>query len=478
MMKMNLKQFARKYLRLFRDELASWQEISETFAEECKALGFVMDCGHGLEKAAGGSSDASMDWKVFGAAMGEIYDPRLLGNAIFSQWHFVDHGECPLTADRKRWFILAFQRLEELASAPEEGPFHGKLRKISLINRRPAEDFCHGGETVRQHLTVTSDGDVWLTSFDGAAPGAFWLTESKYGRIDREDWRKIASLLFRLFSRKNAPQTGGGWELLLTNRKGEIFLYRGGVHEDPKLLTFTSILQERLSLPELWGFQDMRRENRLLQVTVEICRQRPVGNDGFTEEKESLRLDRHERTVTYSRVKTDGSRLHAVYTMEQDLPRFMDSLRDALPEDRADWEEAREETDHEEDLPQCLVRIQWSRRPAAVYSFPYEESALPDHWEEFLTKIGAFCWEMGGGILSPFQERRGPYIYCAVEFTRGGKCYHYLTDDDSIRAGDEVIVPVGAAGERKVVRVVEKLYCTRATAPFPPEHTKKIIGKA
>lgn len=478
-MKMNLRQFARKYLRLFRDELVSWQEISETFADECRALGFVMDCGHGLTEAAGGNSDVFLDWKCFGAFMGEIHDPEILGSAIFSRWHYVDHGDGPLTADTKKWFLLAFQRMEELASVPKEGPFHGKLRKISLINRRPAEDFCHGGETVQQHLTITSDGDLWLISFDQYADDILQIARSKYGRIDREDWRAIAVLLFRLFSRKKAPQTGGDWELLLTNRKGETFLYRGGVHEDRKLLTFTSILRERLHLPELWGFQDMRLEDRLLQVTVEICRQRRTEKYSFTEEKESLRLDRHERTVTYSRVKADGSRLHAVYTMEQDLPRFMDSLEDALPEDTApDWEEDLEETAPKEDLPQCLVRIQWSRRPAAVYSFPYEESALPDHWEEFLSQAAAFCGDMGSGILSPFQRRKGPYIYCAVEFTRGGKRYHYLTDDDSICAGDEVIVPVGAAGERKVVRVVEKLYCTRRTAPFPPEHTKKIIGKA
>lgn len=475
-MKTNLKSFSRKYLRLFRDELASWQEISETFANECRALGFVMDCGQGLAEAAGGDDDVFQDWKVLGAAMGEIVSPKLLGGAIFSQWCIADHWGSPLTEDRKKWFILAFQRLEELASTPKNGPFRGKLRKISLINRRPPEDFCHGGETVLQHLTITSDGELWLTSFEETTPSDFRMTEARYGRVSREDWRKIAGLILRFFSRKKAPQTAGDWELALTNRKGETFLYYGGADVEPKLLSLTSFLQKQLDLPEIWGFRDMRLEDRLLQVTVEICRQRRTGKDSFTEEKESLSLCRHDRTVTYSRLKTDGSRLHAVYTMEQDLPRFMDSLRDVLPEAPGCDDAAGGRT--EEELPRCLVRIQWSRRPAACYAFPYRAASLPAHWEEFLTRTGAFCGEMGGGILSPFQERKGPYIYCAVEFTPGGKRYHYLTDDDSICAGDEVIVPVGAAGEKKVVRVVEKLYCTGGNAPFPPEHTKKIIGKA
>lgn len=473
-MKTNLKYFTRKYLRLFRDELASWQEISETFAEECRALGFVTGCGDGITEAAREYDDTFQDWKAFGAAMGEIVNPKFLGRGIFSQWRAMDHGEIPLTQDRKKWFILALQRLEELASVPKDGPFRGKLRKISLINRRPAEDFCHGGETVLQHLTITSDGDLWLTAFDETAVGLLWVNYGKYGRISREDWQKIAGLMIRFFSRKKAPQTTGDWELALTNRKGETFLYHGGADGEPKLLALTSFLRKQLGLPEIWGFRDMRLENRLLQVTVEICRQRRTGKDSFTEEKESLSLCRHDRTVTYSRVKTDGSRFHAVYTMEQDLPRFMDSIEETLPVTAGTARERQEA----EDRSRCLVRIQWSRRPEGFYRFPYEASSLPEHWEEFLTRVGAFCKAMGSGILSPFQERKEPYIYCAVEFTPQGKRYHYRTEDDSIRVGDEVIVPVGSAGEKKVVRVVEKLYCTGANAPFPPEHTKKIIGKA
>lgn len=448
-MKTNLKHFTRKYLRLFRDELTSWQEISETFADECRALGFVMDGGDGLTEGAG-DDDAFQDWRAFGAAMGELVNPKLLGRAIFSQWRAADHWGSPLTQDRKKWFILALQRLEELTSAPKDGPFRGKLRKISLVNRRRAEDFCHGGETVRQHLTLTSDGDLWLTSFDETASGLLRATEGKYGRISREDWRKIAGLMIRFFSRKKAPQTAGDWELTLTNRKGETFLYRSGADGEPKLLALTSFLQKQLDLPEIWGFRDMHRENRLLQVTVEICRQERTERDAFTEEKESLSLCRHDRTVTYSRQRTDGSRLHAVYTMEQELPRFMDSLRDCLPDEIVPTCEKSSTVDISEgDAPRCLVRIQWSRQPEALYLFPYEASSLPAHWEEFLTRTGAFCKALGSGILSPFQERKGPYIYCAVEFTPGGKRYHYRTDDDSICAGDEVIVPVGRQGRRK-----------------------------
>ncbi len=478
-MKTKLKHFTRKYLRLFRDELASWQEISETFADECRALGFVMDGGQGLKAITDENSDVFLDWECFGAVMGEIDAPDILGNAIFSRWYHEEKTPFSSMLECKKWFILALQRLEELASAPEKGRFRGKLRKISLITRRPAEDFCHGGETVLQHLTITSDGDLWLTSFDQTEPSAFRLTQAKYGWITPSDWRKTAGLIARLFSRKKSPQTAGDWELALTNRKGETFLYHGGADGEPKLLSLTSFLQTRLDLPEIWGFQDMRLQDRLLQVTLEICRQGSTGMSDHKEEKESLQMDRRERTVTYSRIRADGSRLHAVYTMERDLPRFMDSLKDCLPDEIAPTcEKSSAEDISEGDTPQCLVRIQWSRRPEALYLFPYEAASLPAHWEEFLTKTGAFCETLGSGILSPFQERKGPYIYCAVEFTPGGKRYHYRTDDDSICAGDEVIVPVGSAGEKKVVRVVEKLYCTGANAPFPPEHTKKIIGKA
>lgn len=70
------------------------------------------------------------------------------------------------------------------------------------------------------------------------------------------------------------------------------------------------------------------------------------------------------------------------------------------------------------------------------------------------------------------------YTFCGVTFLHGRQIYYYRTDDETIAAGDRVIVPVGNAGKTIVAEaaVVEKH--TRATAPYPVDRAKFVLGKA
>ena len=55
--------------------------------------------------------------------------------------------------------------------------------------------------------------------------------------------------------------------------------------------------------------------------------------------------------------------------------------------------------------------------------------------------------------------------------------YFYLTDDNSIKIGDTVIVPVGYSGKETEGTVVSVGQYLRVCVPFPVEKTKKIIRK-
>ena len=75
-------------------------------------------------------------------------------------------------------------------------------------------------------------------------------------------------------------------------------------------------------------------------------------------------------------------------------------------------------------------------------------------------------------------------ILLSVLFGDFGKRYFYLTDDDTIEVGNQVIVPVGDDGTERIVEVVKKEYLDTDTAFLPPEEAglpvqkiKRIIGK-
>ena len=68
-------------------------------------------------------------------------------------------------------------------------------------------------------------------------------------------------------------------------------------------------------------------------------------------------------------------------------------------------------------------------------------------------------------------------MYCSVEFETSGKRYHYISDDDGIKVGDHVVVPIGKDNHQSVGRVTEVGFYPENEAPFPLKKTKHIIDK-
>lgn len=69
------------------------------------------------------------------------------------------------------------------------------------------------------------------------------------------------------------------------------------------------------------------------------------------------------------------------------------------------------------------------------------------------------------------------YAFCCVEFQKGGKRYQYRTDDDTLSAGDLVVVPVGRDKKEVVATVVSIEKFLRKNAPFPVDSTKFVLRK-
>ena len=69
------------------------------------------------------------------------------------------------------------------------------------------------------------------------------------------------------------------------------------------------------------------------------------------------------------------------------------------------------------------------------------------------------------------------YQIIYVTFMPDGREYSYLTDDETIAAGDHVIVPTGGENEEKLARVTRTDTVTEETAPYPVGKMKKVLRK-
>ena len=129
------------------------------------------------------------------------------------------------------------------------------------------------------------------------------------------------------------------------------------------------------------------------------------------------------------------------------------------------------------------ITIDYKTTPQKVIAGSFDKNGLPDAFEEFADAVFDFIRFYGcGEILDPsvygkVKRRTTDYIYCSVVFEEGQKSYYYLTEDDSIKIGDFVIVPTGKDNREVVVEVVNIEYFSEDNVPLPIEKTKRIIRK-
>lgn len=104
-----------------------------------------------------------------------------------------------------------------------------------------------------------------------------------------------------------------------------------------------------------------------------------------------------------------------------------------------------------------------------------DEVGLSYLLRKYLGMTDLFAFD--GDARLPISKKENEYIFVNVYFEWGGKTYCYLCDDELIRDGDEVLVPVGSEGELKTVIVDSVELHTAEDAPFPIGKCKKVVRR-
>ena len=115
-----INRFALKWFEVFNDpDNINFYDIFDTtkpFANECWALGLVMDCGEALQKEVPDLYPLR-DLEHLNACIDQIDDIQALGNGIFSQWRYFNHWHTDgITPQDYKWFAVAFARLAYLTA--------------------------------------------------------------------------------------------------------------------------------------------------------------------------------------------------------------------------------------------------------------------------------------------------------------------------------------------------------------------------
>lgn len=139
--------------------------------------------------------------------------------------------------------------------------------------------------------------------------------------------------------------------------------------------------------------------------------------------------------------------------------------------------------DTPDDTTDYKITIDYSYSPQRVSQGSFNSHELPEDFSYFAEAVtgfmGLYCKSqiLNPEIYNKAKRRTSDYIFCSVVFENYDKEYYYLTDDETVKVGDLVIVPAGRDNHRAVAEVIDIEYYSKENAPFPIEKTKWIIGK-
>ena len=495
-MKEQIHAFANHYFDIFRDPKASNFQVEEGFAEKCFALGFEMDSGNSFcEKYPKAFNDYSELDKI----IEEIDDPQFLGTAIFSQWRYITHWSyCshPLDEQYRPWFITAFGRLVTITSEDNSPPyvFHGNVKKVKIHSNNMGYGFLpREGTEVEQHLTITDDGRVWLTRYAISEDLNFAKlakTEQRQFKISSDKAKFLLDKYTKYFRDEyeiSFATDVGSFEMQITDDEGKIAYFIG-----PLICEFevdgydlSQLTRDTVEDQTLFVFDNNEFE-RIERITIDHeHKKKIVAADGQVvtwNPTNHIVIDRKTDTIEY--IYKIGAECDVTrrYHVAQGVSNFLDELE--YQNLFVEFEE--KELDAiipEDDEATYTATVDFLRGPSRIVAGRYDKQGLPVDWPEFIEDLYDFMSFYGFGEM--FDEKQygrtyrktNDYIFLSVRFGEYGKTYYYLTEDDTIQVGDQVVVPVGSEGKERIVEVAKKEYYSSDRVPMPIEKVKSIVGK-
>lgn len=495
-MKEQIHAFANHYFDIFRDPKASNFQVEEGFAEKCFALGFEMDSGNSFcEKYPKAFNDYSELDKI----IEEIDDPQFLGTAIFSQWRYITHWSyCshPLDEQYRPWFITAFGRLVTITSEDNSPPyvFHGNVKKVKIHSNNMGYGFLpREGTEVEQHLTITDDGRVWLTRYAISEDLNFaklTKTEQRQFKISSDKAKFLLDKYTKYFRDEyeiSFATDVGSFEMQITDDEGKTACFIG-----PLICEFevdgydlSQLTRDTVEDQTLFVFDNNEFE-RIERITIDHeHKKKIVAADGQVvtwNPTNHIVIDRKTDTIEYTYKIGTECDVTRKYHVAQGVSNFLDELE--YQNLFVEFEE--KELDAiipADDEATYTATVDFLRGPSRIVAGRYDKQGLPIDWPEFIEDLYDFMSFYGFGEM--FDEKQygrtyrktNDYIFLSVRFGEYGKTYYYLTEDDTIQVGDQVVVPVGSEGKERIVEVAKKEYYSSDRVPMPIEKVKSIVGK-
>lgn len=365
--------------------------------------------------------------------------------------------------------------------------FKGKLKKIRIDSERANDSVLSIEDMdIAQRLTIDANGKVYLTH-----------KTSDEKTVQKEKFTILVERVMGIFEileycftverEMVMSNSTGYWSVTLTNDEGKEFRYGGAMVPliDPG--AFLDGISDEIR--KLVGREDLLlfdgNPDRVVFICIDYVKKtKEETGSGLTmsgEQVEQLIISRELETMTY-KVQINEE---TVATYNYHLDGGLSVLLDFFPTDyfcnvKGNPSDVIDDPTVERDYSISL-RSKYGLEYKIVGS--YDRDGLPRDWSKFVDEVKSFMFSFmrndffNSNIYRRPKRRISDLIICQVVFGKYSNEYSYLTDDDSLKEGDKVLVPLGPHNKETVAEIAGKGYYAKEDAPYPVDKIKKIIKK-
>lgn len=431
----------------------------------------IADC-----EAIGLEYDSSIDYQAIFFSLFNITDPIVIAKAVYMKLLAYRDGE----QEEKiiSWLKKVLCELV-LLSDPKLSVFESKIKKIKIYSHVGFYDYCSSSHDIEsQSVTLLDTGKAYVYQRGVPLVGPPIYKSMKVCKLDSGAFDSISIALKKHLERaylQNAND-GGFFDLEIENIDGIKTVWSGVMCSEH--CGISAIIKEALGLRYLMLLDGCANWDVVDGAKLEYW---------YTDKeyKESFSIDRNKKELRITR-NIDSKRIEDISISDSvDVGNALDFLS-TIP-------------DPPGLIPEPLTIVNskcisstWTRhykidllkqdgRTEAVEGY-FEKNDIFNEWKTFVEKVTKLfpvlkSFEIfNSSIINSESCNDGQVLLCKVAFPESSKLYSYLTDDEMLLHGDQVIVPVGNEGTTAVATIVDKQILDRKDVPYPVDKIKKIIG--
>lgn len=386
------------------------------------------------------------------------------------------------------------QTLSRLALLSGDNPFifRGTLKKMRIVSN----NICYGpmpepDDEVEQHLTINNEGRVWFSGYNfGRGHERYEKARSKNFKIDKAAANKLLDTIAAYFGNEYVEVFAtdiGDWVMELSNTEGITYKFRGSLCADFDYegTDLSDLVRDTVGMDDLYVFDGNCKPDVINRITLDyhrVTKIKPGHKREDADYTEHLIIDREKEMLEYIQNIGTGCKVSHKYEIEGGIESLLENFdaEDLFAHIEGNPDDVIDATSETKDY---TITIDYKKNPSRTITGSYDKNGLPKDFADFAETVFDFIRFYGlGEILDPSiygkaKRRKSEYIFCSVTFDKGYKSYYYLTEDDSIKIGDFVLVPAGKDNHESVVKVVNIEYFSEENVPLPIGKTKRIIRK-